>query len=337
LTGLNVAVVGTALNTAVDATGRFTLTGVPAGDVQLHFTGGGVDAVVPVGSVQPAQTITIVVTLTGAGGQVESEVRDGAGEQELEGRVEALPPTVPSGTLRVAGRTVTTDGSTRIRQADVARSFADLQINQRVHVRGHASGADLLASLIEIQSTNTAVPVEVNGIVDTLTGNASSFQFKIGSRVVKGDGTTQFFGDGNRGTTFSALANGARVEVKGEQRDGFVFATRIHVEDQAEEPNDDHGNDNHDQGDDHGGGNNGGGHDDNGGHEAEVEASGALGGLQGSCPALSFRLGTFNVTTNASTMFDGISCSALKNGDAVEMKGTRQSNGSVLATRMKKQ
>lgn len=330
VTGLNVSVVGTSLSTAVDAAGRFTLTGVPAGDVQLHFTGTGIDAVVPVGTVQPAQTITIVVTLAGNSGRVESEARDGAGEQELEGRVEALPPTVPSGSLRVAGRTVTTDGSTRIRQADATKSFADLQINQRVHVRGRASGDALLASSIDIQSTNTAVPVEVNGAIDTLTGNASSFQFKIGSRVIKGDGTTQFFGDGDRGATFGALANGARVEVKGEQRDGFIFATRVHVQDKADDSSDDHGNGN---GDDHG---NGGGDDDNGGQQGEVDASGALGGLKGSCSAVSFTLGGYHVTTSASTTFDGGACSTFKNGDMVEMKGTRQADGSVAATKLKK-
>ena len=64
LTGLSVAVVGTPLSTVVDAAGRFTITGVPAGDVQLRFTGSGIDAVVPVGTVQPAQTVSIVVTLS---------------------------------------------------------------------------------------------------------------------------------------------------------------------------------------------------------------------------------------------------------------------------------
>ncbi len=42
---------------------------------------------------------------------------------------------------------------------------------------------------------------------------------------MKGDATTVFFGN----SKFSDLVNGARVEVKGSQRDAFVFATQIHV------------------------------------------------------------------------------------------------------------
>jgi hypothetical protein len=315
---------------------------VPAGDVQLRFTGSGIDAVVPVGTVQPAQTVSIVVTLSGNTGHVETETKDGTGEQELEGRVEALPPTVAIGSLRVAGRLVKTDGGTRIVLGGVTKTFAALEIGQRVHVRGKASGSDLLASLIDIQNTNTAIPVEVNGVIDTLTGNASAFQFKIGSRVIKGDATTDFFGDGNQGASFSVLANGARVEVKGEQRDGFIFANRIHVN--KRESDDDNGDNEEDDDrgggvDDHGngggnGGGNSGGHDDHG--QTEVEASGAIAGLQGSCPALSFALGSYRVTTNPSTKFQGGDCSSFRNGDKVEMSGTKQSDGSVVATKLKK-
>ena len=335
VTGLSVAVVGTSLGTTVDAAGRFTLTGVPPGDVQLRFTGSGIDAVVPVGTVQPAQTVSIVVTLSGNSGRVETETKDGQGEQELEGRVEALPPTVAAGSLRVAGRLVTTDGNTRIVLGGVTKTFAALEIGQRVHVRGKASGSDLLASLIDIQNTNTAIPVEVNGVIDTLTGGASAFQFKIGSRVVKGDATTDFFGDGNQAAGFGALVNGVRVEVKGEQRDGFIFANRIHVNkpESDDDNGDDEGEDDHDNGGGNGGGSSG-GHDDRG--QTEIEASGAIGGLRGSCPALSFALSSYQVTTNGSTKFQGSECSTFRNGDKVEMSGTKQSDGSVVATKLKK-
>lgn len=331
-TSLTVGVVGTSLSTTVDAAGRFTIANVPPGDVRLRFTGTGVDAVVPIGTVQPSQTINIVVTLSGNSGHAETENKDNPqSEQELEGRVEALPPTVASASLRVAGRLVKTDGATRIVQGSMTKSFTDLAVGQRVHVRGRASGADLLASVIEIQNTNTDIPVEANGVIDTLTGNAGAFQFKIGSRVIKGDATTQFFGDGDRTTTFSALANGARVEVKGEQRDGFIFANRIHVE-KDEDPNDDNGNEN-EPGDDHGGDPNG-GHDNRDGQE--VELSGAIAGLQGACPALSFTLGASKVTTSASTRFDGPACSTLRNGDKVEVSGTKQPDNTVAATKLKK-
>jgi hypothetical protein len=47
----------------------------------------------------------------------------------------------------------------------------------------------------------------------------------VGDKLVKGDTATVFFGN----SAFADLADGKRVEVKGSLRDGFVYATRIHV------------------------------------------------------------------------------------------------------------
>ncbi len=66
-----------------------------------------------------------------------------------------------------------------------------------------------------------------------------TFTFLIGSREIHGDATTVFYGDDGVLLTFAALTNGARVEVKGEMRDGFVFAVRIHVNGPTEPPQDD--------------------------------------------------------------------------------------------------
>ncbi len=67
--------------------------------------------------------------------------------------------------------------------------------------------------------------LNLNGIVSAFTGTATAFQFAVDGRLVKGDGQTEFFGN----SRFSDLANGARVEVKGAQRDAFVYANRIKV------------------------------------------------------------------------------------------------------------
>src|SRR4029079_5770724 len=152
----------------------------------------------------------------------------GAAEQ-LEGRVESLPPTTADGSLVVAGKTVKTDTTTRFEQGGATKAFTDLLIGMRVHVEGTAAGADLRASLIRIQNTNTWIPVEINGVIDSLSGNASLFQFKIGSRLVKGDSLTTFFGSSTQ--SFAMLKDGVRVEVKGQQRDGYVYAERLHVND----------------------------------------------------------------------------------------------------------
>jgi len=229
LTGVTVTVVGTSLATNVDAAGRFTLVNVPPGEVRLQLTGGGTNAALTLGAVQASQIVDVVVMVSGSSASIDSEVRSGVGEAQLEGRVESLPPTMPALTFKAAGRTVRTDASTRFVDGSAARTFGDLQIGMRIHVKGSLSGDSFTATLVELQNSTTTIPVEVNGTIDSLTGSATAFQFNIGSRLVKGDAATDFFGDGDKPDSFADLKNGARVEVKGQQRDGFVYATRIHI------------------------------------------------------------------------------------------------------------
>ena len=68
------------------------------------------------------------------------------------------------------------------------------------------------------------------------------------------------------------------------------------------------------------------------GDKNEAQLNGAIAGKAGTCPALTFAIGGTSVVTNASTQFKDVSCSALANGLSVEVKGTRQAGGSVLAT-----
>jgi hypothetical protein len=385
-----VAVVGTPLTAPVDAGGHFVLNRVPAGDVQLQLSGSGTGSLLPVAAVQPAQIIDLVVSVAGSTAAIESQVRSGGAGAELEGRVESLPPTTPALSFKAAGRLVRTDASTRFQDGSATRSFSDLQIGMRVHVKGSMSGDAITATHVELQNSNVDIPVEVNGLIDTLTGTAAAFQFKIGSIVVKGDAASAFFGDGDTPDTFADLKNGSRVEVKGQQRDGFVYATRIHINGTADttpEPPQDTSASIHGvlmgisgtppalvltvdtttvrtsssttvkrRGDfqtldtlragqslhvvgtrqsdgsidarlieiD----------DDATGNDVEIE--GSVGGLKGSCPALSFGINGYSIATNASTTFDGLTCGAVKNGDKVKVNGTKQPNGSVLATTVKR-
>jgi len=387
ITGVTISVMGTGISTGVDGAGRFTLANVPAGTVQLQLTGGGANATVTLGSVQPSQTVDVVLAVAGTTASLESEVRSGSGEAQLEGRVESLPPTQSPLTFKAAGRTVKTDGSTRFLDGSQVRAFSDLLIGMRVHARGSLAGNQFTATVVELQNSNTAIPVEINGVLDTLTGSASAFQFKIGSRVIKGDAQTSFVGDGDVPDSFTTLKEGSRVEVKGQQRDDYIYATRIHI----------NGTDDADGGQDssasvHGVLNAKTGStpnfvltvgtttvrtssstevkrrgdvqtlselkvgqslhvigvrqadgsidarrididDDATGGEFEIE--GSLGGLKGTCPAIQFAVNGFSVTTSASTIFEGGTCAALKSGTKVTVKGLRQGDGSVAATRVK--
>src|SRR5262249_60666304 len=70
----------------------------------------------------------------------------------------------------------------------------------------------------------------------------------------------------------------------------------------------------------------------------EVNGTIAAGSLAGACASnsLSFRIGSTLVRTNASTQFKDTSCAALKAGDSVEVKGSRQADSAVLASRVEK-
>ena len=310
INGLVVTVAGTNIKSGLDAAGRFRLDGVPSGDLQLQFTGP-VTATIPVSQVQPAETITLVLSLSTTTVTLESQLRSTGGEEQLEGRVESLPPTMAAGSLKVGGRTVTTDASTAIRQGGSTMTFADIAIGYRVHVKGRTAGSNLLATSIEIQNVNATIPVNVNGIIDTVAGSAASFQFKIGSQLVKGDAQTVFFGDGNTARTFADLSDGDRVEVKGQQRDGYVYAERIHIN---------------------------GDEDDDDEQDSSASIQGRLNTLTGTAPSLTLTVGTTIVTTTSDTEVkrrgDVQTLAALQIGQEVHIVGTRQPNGSLVARKI---
>ena len=63
-----------------------------------------------------------------------------------------------------------------------------------------------------------------------------------------------------------------------------------------------------------------------------IEIEGDVSRLSGSCPALTFRLGSQLVRTASSTIFEHIKCSEVKNGLELEVYGRMQSDGSLTAT-----
>jgi hypothetical protein len=313
LAGVTVSVVGTSIRATADVAGRFTLANVPAGAVQLQLTGAGANATVALSPVAAQQTVEVVLAVSGSTASVESEIRSGAGEAQLEGRVESLPPTMPSLTFKAAGRAVKTDASTRFVDGSQSRSFSDLRIGMRIHAKGSIAVDSFTASVVELQNSNTSLPVNVNGIIDSLTGTAAAFQFKIGSRLVKGDALTTFFGDGDKPDSFATLKEGSRVEVKGEQRDDFVYATRIHI--------------------------NGGDDDDDGdGQDSSASIHGTLNVISGGFPNFILTVGTTTVRTSSGTEVkrkgDVQTLNELKVGMSVHVVGVRQSNGSIDARRI---
>lgn len=70
------------------------------------------------------------------------------------------------------------------------------------------------------------------------------------------------------------------------------------------------------------------------GHEIELE--GSVSDLAGSCPALRFALRADIVVTNGSTQFKKVRCGDVRNGLKVEVRGRRQVDGTVLASRVER-
>jgi len=379
--GLMVSVTGTELSTGVDASGQFVLKNVPGGDRQLRFTGGGVDAQVALAGVQASEQINLSVSLDGASATVESSSRAAGSTVDLEGRVESLPPTTAAASFVLAGTTVQTTGGTQFLRGDQPGTFSDLALGLRAHVKGTASGSAVLATLVQIQNTNADLPVEVNGVVQAFSGSASSFQFTIGTTTIKGDANTEFFGN----SVFADLKNGVEAEVKGSQKNGYVYATRLHVNVPAPGGQEvsasiegtltaksgagalwtltvggttvtttastevrrrgdvqdlsvlQLGMTLHVEGirlsdgslsarmiqikDDEAG--------------AVVQIEGSMGGVKGSCPSITFNVNGYAVATNGSTAFVP-ACTEMKSGTKVTVTGTKQSDGSVLATSVRK-
>jgi len=302
-----VTIVGTSISAIVDAKGQFTLTNVPGGTLQLQFTGPNVNGILTLTNVQAGQTIELAIDITGGGVALEGERRSTGSEEQVEGRIESLTSGGGGGTLVVGGRTVTVDADTQILQGSQALAFSALQVGQRVHVKGQPGVSALLATVVMLQNTNVDVPVNLNGIVTGLTGTNVDFAFMVDGRAVEGDAITEFFG----GSVFADLVNGARVEVKGQQRDGFVYATRIHVNREDDDEDDE------DEDDD------------------QTSVSGILTAIGPPAATPVLTVGGQTVRTTATTdvlrQSDTLTFAALQVGMRVVAHGTPQPDGSLLA------
>ena len=74
--------------------------------------------------------------------------------------------------------------------------------------------------------------------------------------------------------------------------------------------------------------------DDDDDDDDDNEFKGLVSGLTGTCPAIAFAVNGTNVTTNGATRYEDGTCNSVQNGTRVEVKGLRQSNNTVLATKV---
>jgi hypothetical protein len=315
ISGVTVTIVGTSISVSVDASGHFMLTNVPPGDVQLQFSGAA-NGSVTVSAVGSTETVDLVITVSGGTTSVASEVRNGAAEAQLEGLIDALPPSTAPLTFTAVGKTVKTDTSTQFVDGNATRAFSDLQLGMRVHVKGTLSGSVMTARWIELQSpqigtpptTPTPAPPEdtsasIQDVLKAMSGTKPNLTLTVGTTAVHTSSSTDVQRRGDK-QTLDTLAVGQTLHVVGTRKsDGSIDARLIEIVDDA-----------------------------TGG---AFEIQGAVGGLKGTCPGLTFGINGFSIATSASTSFQGGACSALKNGSKVTVDGTKNADGSVAATTVK--
>lgn len=210
---------------------------------------------------------------------------------------------VGGGSITIRGIVVKITETTVIRHGHRHLTITDIHVGDHAQAKGtmSADGKTFTATEVKVEDTRNdndddddeddddADKVELKGAVAGLTGTCPAMTFTVGTTTVKTNTDTKF-----DDVTCAALANGNTVEVEGKkQADNSVLASTVELE---SGPN---------------------------------EVEGQISGLTGTCPSLTFTVGTTTVTTSASTTFSGVACSALANGTKVEVEGTL--TGTTLA------
>ena len=80
---------------------------MPAGPLELRFTGDGIAAALPLGSIQAGETITLHVRLTPTQAAADAISRIRGTEALVEGVIETPTTPLPPNTIIVGGRIVT--------------------------------------------------------------------------------------------------------------------------------------------------------------------------------------------------------------------------------------
>jgi Domain of unknown function (DUF5666)/Carboxypeptidase regulatory-like domain len=241
LAALKVSVVGSAISTSTDDSGHFALHGLPAGQVTLHFEGSGIDARLDLSGLSAGQTMNVRIGVSGSQASTRpnsspspsaspspspSASPSPENEVSLRNRIDSISGS----SLQVAGKTVVTDSSTRIRRSGQTIAFSALQVGQTVEVEGQAqANGSILAKSITVEDDTPGNEAEVSfkGNIQSISGST----LLVAGKTVLTDGSTRITRRGDK-VAFSTLQVGNKVEVEGTQRtDGSVLAKKISLED----------------------------------------------------------------------------------------------------------
>jgi hypothetical protein len=298
--GIQVSVTGTSLVTMTDSSGKFVLTGVPAGPLELRFDGPGISARLTISALTSGQTLTITVSVSG--GQATLVPEGDEGGVDFKGPIESID--LGAGSLVVAGHKVMTNADTRILGGDETRvSLSTLKVGDKVEVQGTTQAdKSVLAKTIQLEEKGDKGEVDLKGPIQSIDSGAGSFM--VAGRKVTTNADTRIVGKDDAHISFSALKVEAIVQVHGTtQTDMSVLAKTIKLQEK--------------KGDDGG----------------EVELKGKIQSINTSAHTLVVAGKT--VTTDSSTRIrrddHPLTLKDLKVNDTVEVSGTKRADGTILA------
>jgi hypothetical protein len=233
--GIMVTVVGTTITAPVNPNGTFTLTNVPPGDIQLHFTGTGTDALLTVTGVNGGDELRIAVEVSGSTATLKSVSRkDKLNKVEIEG-------AVVSGTCAsfvVNGITITTDAATKYSKGTCASVVPGVL----VQVKGSTmADATVRATDVMFKTADVDDPDDGDGdgegegknklqLEGAVTAGACG-AFTVKNVAVTTDATTVF-----KNGRCEEIAIGVRVHVKATVTGtGTALATDVNIQRDADD------------------------------------------------------------------------------------------------------
>ena len=215
-------------------------------------------------------------------------------------------------TFVVDGRTVRVTDTTVITDTEEGpRVFADIANGMNAHVKGPVDAGVVVATTVSIKTVVVHVREEdFAGTVTAIAGTCPAASFTIATGIIRSDAETEFIAGG----ACAEVATSSLISGRGlVQEDGSILASRMRVDAITSIPT----------------------------PVRPGDVSGAASAVTGSCPALTFTVGTQAVKTTADTKFIGSGdCTLIVNGKHVEVTGPFTGGGSValgpiLATRVK--
>lgn len=316
--GLKVSVVTTSLSTTTNDRGQFMLTGAPHGRVILRFEGPGVDASVELPGLVSGQTITIEVNAAGNRAVTASSAA------EFTGPV----GSIGASSLSVSGITVLVSPTTEIERGGARIALSDIKIGETVEVEGTLNPDGTVAAR-EIKAaggspspTPTPSATPSPGATPTPRATPSPSPTPSGGSPIEFSGTIGGVGAASLVISGRTVTVNASTEIR--RNDAKVGLADLKVGDAAKVE---------------------GILLDNGDVLArEIKATSApspggadvkfTGTVQSIAPPNSLMVGGTRVVVNGSTVIPKGGLAGLQVGQRVEVEGTTQGDGSVLARKI---